>query len=299
MSTPPQRTWRDYLGITLRGFVMGTADVIPGVSGGTMAFILGIYEELIDAIRAVVPFLRNLLAGRWKDGFTEFPWRFLLALLIGIGTAILSLARLLHQALETHPQLVYAFFFGLIVASVYVVRRRVRRWTVGLLATVLLFAVGAFFLTGLRPAQTPETPWFIFLSGALGICAMILPGISGAFVLVLLGKYQYILQALIRMDLPTLLIFMAGAAIGIVTFASFLRWLLHHYHDATVAALVGFMLGALREVWPWKQERLPVLPTAWSGEEWMAVVLMLIGFVAVIALETIAERRERRAPAKL
>lgn len=293
MSNPPQRTWRDYLGITLRGFVMGTADVIPGVSGGTMAFILGIYEELLDAIRAVLPFLRNLLAGRWQQAFAEFPWRFLLALLIGIGAAILSLARLLHRALETHPQLVYAFFFGLIVASVYVVRRRVRRWTAALVGIVALFTLGAFWLTGLRPAQTPETPWFIFLSGALGICAMILPGISGAFILVLLGKYQFILQALIRMDLPILLIFIAGAAVGIVSFASFLRWLLTHYHDPTVAALVGFMLGALREVWPWKAERWPTLPAQLNGEVWLALGLMLLGFGIVIALESLAERRQR------
>lgn len=293
MSTPQKRTWRDYLGITLRGFVMGTADVIPGVSGGTMAFILGIYEELIDAIRAVLPFLRKLLAGRWKEAFNEFPWRFLLALLVGIGAAILSLARLLHRALEIYPELVYAFFFGLIVASVYVVRRRVRHWTPALIGVVVLFTLGAFWLTGLRPAQTPETPWFIFLSGALGICAMILPGISGAFILVLLGKYQFILQALIQMDIPILLIFIAGAAVGIVSFASLLRWLLHHHHDPTVAALVGFMLGALREVWPWKAERLPTLPHQLTGEVWLALGLMVLGFGAVITLESLAERRQR------
>ncbi len=158
----PIRTLRGYFGVSLRGFLMGVADVIPGVSGGTMAFILGIYDELIDAIRAVVPFLRNLLALRWQAAFEQFPWRFLLALGLGIAAAILSLARFLHWALEEYPVFVYSVFFGLIVASVYVVRRRVRAWTAATLLTTALFALGAYLLMGLRPAETPNDLWFIF-----------------------------------------------------------------------------------------------------------------------------------------
>ncbi len=160
---------------------------------------------------------------------------------------------------------------------------------------------GLYLLVGLRPAQTPEALWFIFLSGMLAICAMILPGISGAFILVLLGKYHYMLGALIRMDLATVLVFIAGAAVGIVSFANILRWLLDHYHDLTVAALVGFMLGALRELWPWKQARLvdgvpteatDILPTALTGEVALALGLMILGFVVVFLIERTAERRK-------
>jgi len=293
--------WRPHATIFLSGFLMGTADVIPGVSGGTVAFVLGIYEELIDAIRAAVPFGRRLASLRWKEAFEQFPWRFLLALTAGIGTAVLSMARFLHWALEMYPVYVYALFFGLIVASVYVVRTRVRKWGSAQLLVTALFAVGSYLLVGLRPAQTPEALWFIFLSGMLAICAMILPGISGAFILVLLGKYHYMLGALIRMDLATVLVFIAGAAVGIVSFANILRWLLDHYHDLTVAALVGFMLGALRELWPWKQARLvdgvpteatDILPTALTGEVALALGLMILGFVVVFLIERTAERRK-------
>ncbi len=301
----PVRNWRQYAALFLSGLLMGTADVIPGVSGGTVAFVLGIYEELIDAIRAVVPFLRRLVSLRWREALEEFPWRFLLALGMGIVTAVLSMARFLHWALETYPTYVYALFFGLIVASVYVVRRRVKKWRPHLLLVTALFTVGAYLLVGLRPAQTPEALWFIFLSGMLAICAMILPGISGAFILVLLGKYQYLLSALIRLELPTILVFIAGAAVGIVFFANVLRWLLNRYHDLTVTALIGFMLGALRELWPWKQARLvdlipveakDILPAAWTGEVIVALGLMVLGFVAVILIERMAERLKKPRP---
>ncbi len=296
-----KRTIKDYLGISLRGFLMGMADVVPGVSGGTMAFILGIYDELIDSIRAVIPFLKDVLQLRLRQAFEDLPWRFLLALGLGIAAAILSLANFMDWALENHPTPVYAVFFGLIVASVYVVRNRVRAWTFANLLTAAATALGAFLLVGLRPAQTPEALWFIFLSGALAICAMILPGISGAFILVLLGKYQYILGALTSLDIPVILTFMLGAAVGILSFSNLLRWLLNHYHDLTVAALAGFMLGSLRELWPWKQSvmvdgiptgNINVLPPALTGEVWLTIGLMAVGFAAVIVIEYLAEHRK-------
>jgi putative membrane protein len=260
-----------------------------------VAFILGIYEELIDAIRAAVPFLRRRVSLRWREALNEFPWRFLLALVAGIGTAVLSMARFLHWALEAYPVYVYALFFGLIVASVYVVRTRVQKWGPLTMLVTALFAAGTYGLVGLRPAQTPEALWFIFLSGMLAICAMILPGISGAFILVLLGKYHYLLGALIRFDLVTIVVFIAGAAVGIVSFAYILRWLLNHYHDLTVAALVGFMLGALRELWPWKRARLvDFFPTALTGEVALALGLMVLGFAVVMILERTAERHKKR-----
>lgn len=293
MDNPSPRTFKDYIGLSLRGFLMGAADVVPGVSGGTMAFILGIYDELIDSIRAIIPFLKDLLQLRWRQAFNDLPWRFLIALGLGIAAAILSLSRFMHWALENHPTPVYAVFFGLIVASVYVVRIRVKAWTPANLLVAALTTLGAYILVGLTPTQTPEALWFIFLSGALAICAMILPGISGAFILVLLGKYQYILGALNQLNIPVILVFMAGAAVGILSFANLLRWLLNHYHDLTVAALVGFMLGSLRKLWPWKDAgEVNILPGAFTSEVALAIGLMVVGFVVVIIIEYLAEHRK-------
>ena len=304
MENTKRRTLADYLKLSLYGFAMGSADVVPGVSGGTMAFILGIYDELIDSIRAALPFLRHLLRLQVREAFAVLPWRFLAALVVGIGIAVLSLANFMHWALENHPTLIYALFFGLIVASVFVVRTRVRRWTAPVILATVVSAVFAFQLVGVRPAQTPEGLWFIFLSGMIAICAMILPGISGAFILVLLGKYQYVLNALTSFNLPVIITFMLGAATGIIAFSSFLRWLLDHHHDITVAALMGFMLGSLREVWPWKITRMVgdvptqvdmVLPTALNMETFAAFGLMLMGFVAVLGLDYVAEKSKPRA----
>lgn len=296
------RTFKDTLGIFLGGFLMGTADIIPGVSGGTMAFILGIYDELIDAIQSALPFLRNLLRLRWRAAFGGFPWQFLLALVSGIGLAVLSLARVLHWALETHPSYIYAFFFGLIVASILAIRGRVKRWSPAALLLAAASALGAYLLVGITPSQTPDALWFLFISGAVAICAMILPGISGAFILVLLGKYQYILNALLTFQVIPILVFLAGAVVGLLAFSSVLRWLLHHHHDLTVALLLGFMAGALREIWPWKDylhvEGVPVgdvnvLPSLQAGETWLSIGLMAAGFLLVMLIERLAHKRRQ------
>ena len=307
-ASTPQRHLKDYVGITLRGVVIGAADVVPGVSGGTMAFIFGIYDELIDAIRAVIPFVGHVARWQWKQAFTVLPWRFLVALLLGIGTAILSLAKFLHWALDVHPTPVYALFFGLIVASVHVVRNHVREWTALRLGVVVLATVLTYIFVGLTPTETPNGLWFIFLSASIAICAMILPGISGAFVLVLLGKYEYVLGALIAFDLPIILTFMAGAATGIVAFSNVLRWLLDHFHDVTVAVLVGFMIGSLRKVWPWKE--LPgadglaigdvnVLPAAFTSDVALVIALMLVGAAAVLVIELLGADRSADRGAKV
>lgn len=300
IASKPPRTRKDYFGITLRGFVMGAADVVPGVSGGTMAFILGIYDELIDAIRAVLPFLGLLARLQVRQAFTVLPWRFLVALGLGIGTAILSLAKFLDWALDAHPTLVYALFFGLIVASVHVVRNHVREWTAFRVGVVVVATILTYFFVGLTPTETPNGLWFVFLSASIAICAMILPGISGAFVLVLLGKYEYILGALVAFDLPIIVTFMAGAATGIVAFSNVLRWLLDHAHDVTVAVLVGFMIGALRKVWPWKAlpsadglavGDLNVFPAAFTSDVALALLLMVVGAAAVLVLEYLGADR--------
>jgi putative membrane protein len=300
------RTLREYVGIAARGFCMGAADVVPGVSGGTMAFILGIYEELLHAIHSInLDFVRRLLGLRWREAFSYVPWRFLLALGLGIGAAIFTLAESISWALHHHPSLVWAFFFGLVLASIIIVRKRVRRWTPATILSAGLAAVGAFLLVGMAPAQTSDAPWFLFLSGALAICAMILPGISGAFILVLLGKYQDVLDAVVIGDVTTLAIVAGGCVVGLLSFARLLRWLFQHYHDVVVATLMGLMLGSLRKVWPWKETQtftadpggianvtqdINVLPTAITPEVGLIVGLMLLGVGLILGMERLNAR---------
>lgn len=249
-----QRTWRDYLGLTLRGLFMGASDIVPGVSGATIALIFGIYEELIESIRTIGEphFLRAALRLRLQEALRILNWPFLVSLGTGILIAILSLSHALEWLLLYHPALLWSFFFGLVLASVVTVAQRIPRWSPTLLAALALGTVGAYWLVGLVPARTPDTYLFLFFSGAIAICAMILPGISGAFILVLLGKYQYVLSAVTSRDLVTLLFVALGAGIGLITFAQIIGWLFRKYHDMTVALLTGLMLGSLRKVWPWK-----------------------------------------------
>ena len=243
-----------YIVLALKGCAMGMADVVPGVSGGTIAFISGIYEELLDSIRSVdATALRLLLRFRLAEFWRHINGRFLLPVLLGIAVAIFSLARLMTYLLTNQPIAIWSFFFGLIVASALLVARQIGRWD---WRTVLAFAVGAaaaWWITVATPAETPDDWWFVMLSGAIAICAMILPGISGAFILLLLGKYQYIMHAVGEFDIPVIAVFVIGAAAGIISFSHLLSWLLEHWHDVTVAVLMGFMVGSLNKVWPWKE----------------------------------------------
>ena len=301
-----------YFGLLLRGFCMGCADVVPGVSGGTMAFILGIYEELISSIRnAARPvFLKPLSRFRLIAAFEAINGGFLVAVGGGILLAILTLAKIVEWLLENRPVIIWSFFFGLVLASVFVVAARCSRWTPSLWVALGMGTVGAWLLVGVVPIQTPETWWFLFFSGATAICAMILPGISGAFVLVLLGKYQYVLGAVNQRDLVTIGWVGFGAAVGIVSFAQVLGWLFRRHHDPTVALLTGLMLGSLRKVWPWKEdlawiidrhgEKLPtvqrnILPDwtiggAFNTEILVALVIGVSGFIVVLALEWVANQ---------
>lgn len=296
------RSLLDHFWVGARGFAMGAADVVPGVSGGTMAFILGIYDELLDAIHAVdMTFIRSILTLKWREAFADFPWKFLLSLALGIGAAILTLANALHWALENKPIFIWAFFFGLIVASIAAVRKRVKKWSAGNILAAALAAVGAYILVGLTPSETPHTPLLLFLSGAIAICAMILPGISGAFILVLLGKYRYVLEAVKNFDVFTVALVGLGAVIGLVSFARLLRWMLHKNHDLVVGVLTGFMLGSLRKVWPWKifepvneffVKEINYLPTELNGEVMFAILLAAAGVILVLVTEHFANRRE-------
>lgn len=295
---------RHFLATYLRGMAMGAADIVPGVSGGTMALILGIYQKLIGSIRALArpAFLQALARGNWGQAIDEVNGPFLLTLAAGIATSVLLLSRLLSSLLEARPVFVYAFFFGLILASVVLVARRIER-SGPFLSGWLLFglgAVAAFLLVGLTPAQTPQSAWFLFLSGALAVSALLLPGISGAFVLVLLGKYEFVLHAITRFDIAPLAAVIAGAVAGMLSFAQVLGWLFRKYHDATLALLCGIMLGALRKVWPWQigqgEATVNVPPPAdwWSADQGVgwALLLAVLGALLVSLLDRPAAQND-------
>ena len=303
---PANRSFFEYLVLTLKGFCMGAADVVPGVSGGTMAFILGIYEELIAAIKSFdLKSLKLLVTLKIRLLLGHVSWRFLLAVGIGILTAIFSLARVLSWLLQNRPVLIWSFFLGLILASVVSVSRRIEKWRLLIWLCFSGGMVGTYFLVGLVPVSTPTDPWFLFFCGAIAICAMILPGISGSFILVLLGKYQFILGAVNDRNFAVLSIVVAGACVGIALFSRLLGWLLNRYHDLTVAVLTGLMLGSLRKVWPWKETieslvdthghavsvvQANILPGQWDGEVFAAFLLMMAGLLAVFLLDRIADR---------
>jgi putative membrane protein len=251
-----QRSLVDYIGLAFRGACMGAADIVPGVSGGTMAFILGIYEELIESIRTIgrPEFIRAAVRLRIKEIFQILNWPFLLAVGAGIFFSILTMSSVLETLLANHPVYLWSFFFGLILASIFTVSKRIRRWTLPLIAAALVGAAGAYVLVGLVPLQTPDSWWFLLLSGALASCAMILPGISGAFILVLLGKYHFVLSAVNDRDFITLGLVAAGAGLGLVSFAQILGYMFKKFHDTTVAVLIGLMIGSLRKIWPWKMD---------------------------------------------
>ncbi len=301
-----QRRFVDYLGLAARGFAMGCADIVPGVSGGTMAFILGIYEELVMSIRAGArwPLWGALLRFKLLEALDAVNARFLAAVLAGIAVAVVTLASWLEWVLENHPVLIWSFFFGLVTASIFAIRGKIVRWNGLLMGGLALGAVGAYFIVGAVPVQTPDSAWYLFLSGMLAICAMILPGISGSFILVLLGKYQFVLAAVNQRDLVSLGIVGGGAVVGIVSFAQILAWLFKRHHDLTIAVLIGLMAGSLRKIWPWKEtvafiidrhgEILPTvernyLPSTLGGEVFLALGLALTGFLIVLVLNRLGE----------
>ena len=302
-----KRSISDYITITLKGFCMGAADVVPGVSGGTMAFILGIYEELIQAIRSFdLNFFRLVSELKIKAAIEHASILFLTALGTGILIAIFSLARILSWLLLNQPVLIWSFFMGLVLASVITVSRKISKWSPAAITCIIFGTAGAYLLVGSVPVSTPNETWFIFLSGSIAICAMILPGISGSFILVLLGKYHYILEAVNNRDILTIITVAAGAGAGILVFSRFLNWLLKNHHNMTIAVLTGLMLGSLRKVWPWKEtlqsildshgKTIPVLqvnilPPQWGNEVIFAVLLMTAGAGAVLLLAYCSERK--------
>ncbi|WP_298264465.1 DUF368 domain-containing protein [uncultured Lutibacter sp.] len=303
-----QRNLLQYLIISLKGIAMGAADVVPGVSGGTIAFISGIYEELLTSISSVnLKTLKVLKFEGLKAAWKTINGNFLIALLIGIFISIASLAKLISWLLENKPILVWSFFFGLVLASILYIGKQITRWN---LLTIFLFIVGAliaYYITTLQPLVTENSsPLFIFLAGSIAICAMILPGISGSFILVLLGAYKPVLDAIHNKDFKLLAILATGAIVGLLFFSKILKWLFNHYRNFTLAMLTGFILGSLNKIWPWKQTltwrlnshgvKVPfneqsILPSSYEGEPQiaMAIILAVIGFLVIILLEKLAK----------
>ncbi len=236
-----------------KGMAMGAADVVPGVSGGTIAFISGIYDELLRSIGAVPTALRQLLRGRVREAWQAANANFLVILLSGVLTSIFSLARGITWLLEHQPIPLWSFFFGLILVSVWLVGREISRWNWGSMLGFGLGVAFAWWITVAAPMQWGHDPLSLFFAGAIAICAMILPGISGSFLLVLMGLYAFVLEAVKGFDVAVLAVFAAGCACGLLSFARLLSWMLEHVRTLTLTFLTGLMLGSLNKVWPWKE----------------------------------------------
>lgn len=297
--------------ITLKGMGMGAADVVPGVSGGTIAFISGIYEELINSLKSIELDTIKVL---FKEGIPAV-WKkvngnFLAALFVGIGISIASLSKVITYLLATYPVLVWSFFFGLIIASALMVSKKMTSWDITSIGGLIFGTALAYYITVASPAETPTELWFILLSGMLAICAMILPGISGAFILLLLGKYEYILTSLKELDIKVILTFMVGCVLGLVSFSHVLSWLFKKFHNLTIAVLTGFMIGSLNKVWPWKLTlttrinshglevpvtQQSVLPTNFDGEPLIlgAIGLAIAGFLLIYILDKFSPEEEQ------
>ncbi|MAU72612.1 MAG: DUF368 domain-containing protein [Pseudozobellia sp.] len=296
-----------YFLVTLKGMAMGAADVVPGVSGGTIAFISGIYEELISSINNVnLSLIKTLKENGFKSAWQQLNGNFLVALFIGIGISVLSLAKLVSWLLENKPILIWSFFFGLVIASILLVGKEVKKWNVATVITLIIGAATAYYITTLPPSGSVDSLPFLFLSGALAICAMILPGISGAFILVLLGSYKTIIDAVHNMDFKIIAVVGAGAIFGILSFARLLKWMFTHYKNLTLALLTGFIIGSLNKIWPWKRvletrtigEKIitideNVSPFNFAGDNQLviAIVAALVGFGLIFILERIAAKK--------
>ncbi|MEZ4922108.1 MAG: DUF368 domain-containing protein [Crocinitomicaceae bacterium] len=321
---------KSFLGLIARGLGMGAADVVPGVSGGTIAFITGIYEELLETISNI-----NLgLLKTWKkEGFkamwTAMNGRFLLALFTGIGISIVSLAKLLEYLLEEHEVLLWSFFFGLIMASVWLVGKTIEKWNAINIIGLILGTTAAYLITIMSPASGSESLFYIFICGMIAICAMILPGISGSFILLLLGAYTTVLGSvsgildavkiknweLVGSNGLVLIIFMLGCLAGLISFSKLLNWLFKKAKNLTIAILTGFLIGSLNKIWPWKHttlwgmdrhgEEIPlvqenVLPAKYShlmGEPdhlVISIMLMVFGISIIIALDYFGSKNKKK-----
>ena len=312
-----KRNIKDYFLITLKGIAMGAADVVPGVSGGTIAFITGIYEELIDTINKID---FNVIKIAKQKGI-KFAWQsingnFLLALFLGITISIISLAKGIKWMLHNEPILLWSFFFGLVLASIFYVGKQIKTFNFNIIIAIILSSIASYFLTLAEPFTSPDSPLYLLFCGFVAIIAMILPGVSGAFILLILGAYQTTIDTindlaqglltknfnLFREAFINFLMLAIGAVLGLKIFSKILNWLFKNHKDLTLAMLTGFMIGSLNKIWPWKKvltwrvnskglsvplTEQSILPSNIVGDNQLefALVLITIGFLVILLLE--------------
>lgn len=308
------RSLLQYLGITLRGIAMGAADVIPGVSGGTIAFITGIYEELIESLSNInLKALKTLKNDGLKAFWTYVNGNFFLALFLGIGISVFSLAKLVTFLLENHPVLLWSFFFGLVLASGLLIMKTIPKWNLANLFAILLGTAIAGFISSIEVTASGGDSWYVLLSGGIAICAMILPGISGAFILVLLGSYDIIINGIKDVNLTVIGLFAVGCIIGLLAFSRLLKYLFAHFKSFILALLSGFLFGSLWKIWPWKNEtgNEPIVVHSDGKEDWMmtnvlpqnyiggdqlfaAIIMAAVGLVVVILMGFVGPKELRK-----
>lgn len=308
-SAPGQEPLKYWLMLYIKGMAMGAAEVVPGVSGGTIAFITGIYERLLYAIGAFTPALVNVYREKgWRGLWIRVDGVFLVVLVAGMATSVFTVARLISFALANYAIFVWAFFFGLIVASIYLVALEVKYWRLNPVLSMVIGAVAGFIMTQIVPLEPDAGPLFIFLGGTVAVCAWILPGLSGSFILLLLGLYGAVIDAINSLNLLLLGCLALGCVLGLVSFSHVLTWMFQRYRDETLGLLTGFMIGALSKVWPWQQtlsyqlghagEQIPlvqeaVMPYTYQeitgGDPQIAIVMAIgvVGLALVIAMERI------------
>jgi putative membrane protein len=317
-----RKLFPDYLLISLKGIAMGAADVVPGVSGGTIAFISGIYQELIDSINKIdVKTILSVRKNGIKATWAALNGNFLLALISGIFISILTFSKIITFLLDNHPILVWSFFFGLVLASILLIWKQITHWKYYSLFALLLGTFVSYYITIAKPVASPDSLPYLFLSGFVAIIAMILPGISGAFILLLMGSYQTVIgtinqfregiasfnMEILGQAMIKLMTFAVGAILGLKLFSKILHWMFAHHKNTTLAVLIGFMIGSLNKIWPWKQvletrlnshgEVVPfleksLLPQHFEGNPQIigAIVMVLFGFILIVGLEKIAAK---------
>lgn len=317
-----QRRFFDYIIISLKGIAMGAADVVPGVSGGTIAFISGIYEELLESIDSIsFTFFKIWKTEGFKKAWSSINGNFLLALFFGIAISIISLAKIIKWLLLNEAILLWSFFFGLVLASVFYIGKQIRSWNTWIFITIIVTTIASYFLTIAEPFASPDNNLYLLFCGFIGIIAMILPGVSGAFILLILGAYQTAINTvddlfhsiitlnfeLFKDAIIKFLMLAIGAVFGIKAFSKLLNWMFKHYKDLTLAMLTGFMIGSLNKIWPWKKilswrtnskgidvpfQEQSVLPFSFEGDHqiMIAILLMIVGFLTILILEKLGSK---------
>jgi putative membrane protein len=305
---------KEYLSYFLKGMAVGIANIIPGVSGGTIALITGIFERLIDAIKSFdITAFRLLLSGRWKLFVERTDFYFLVTLFAGVAVAIITLARLFDFLFHHYPVYIWAFFFGLVLASVYYVGKTVEKWKMSVVLSFLVGTAVAVAVSVINPAKENDSFLYLLLCGVVAVCSMILPGLSGSFVLILMGNYQLVaIQAINNMDLSVIIPVGIGAVVGLVAFSHVLSWVFKRYKDQTIAMLTGFILGSLSILWPWKEavylknaagdfvmkhgEKVVakysvVFPESFNTEVVLGFLFMVLGYFTIVFVEKMAQSK--------